>query len=100
MSETPKGQQLLTIWDTGAVVCVAPKSSMVQTNTKWIQGINIKFVMADRIKRSPVGVAEWFVFRINNKYFAVRFHIIDSANYQLLLGTELLVATSIGLFLC
>ena len=88
MSETPKGQQLLTIWDTGAVVCVAPKSLMVQTKTKWTQGADIDFVMADGVMRSPIGIAESFVFRIKDKYFAVRCYVVALANYQLLLGTE------------
>ena len=28
MSETTRGQQLLTVWDTGAVVCVTPVSTI------------------------------------------------------------------------
>ena len=98
MSETPKEQQLLTISDMGAVVCVAPKSSMIQTKIKWSQGTDIDFVMADRVKRSPIGVAECFVFRIKDKYFLLRCYVMESANYQLLLGTEFLVATGAGLF--
>ena len=82
------------------MVCVAPKSSMVQTNTKWRQGADIDFVMADGVKRSPIGVAECFVFHINDKYFAVRCYVVDSANYQLPLRTEFLVATGAGLFPC
>ena len=98
MSEGLKGQRLLTIWDTGAVVCVAPKSSMIQTKTRWTQGADIDFLMADGVKRSPSGVAEGFVFRTNDKYFALRCYIVDSANSQLLLGNEFLVATGAGLF--
>ncbi|KAF8428392.1 hypothetical protein BGX38DRAFT_425265 [Terfezia claveryi] len=98
MSEIPKGQQMLTVWDTGAVVCVAPVSSMTQTKTPWSKESDINFVMADRVKRAPIGVAEKFVFRLKNVYFAVRCYIVESANYQLLLGTEFLVATGAGLF--
>lgn len=98
MSETPKGQQLLTVWDTGACVCVAPLSSIVQTNTKWSRGADVNFVMADGVLKEPLGVAEKFVFRISNKYFAIRVYIVDKANYQLLLGTEFMVTTGCGLF--
>jgi len=98
MSETPKGQQMLTVWDTGAVVCVAPVSTMTQTKTTWSKGSDINFVMADGVKRAPVGIAERFVFRVKNVYFAVRCYVVELANYQLLLGTEFLVATGAGLF--
>lgn len=98
MSETPKGQQLLTVWDTGACVCVAPVSSMVQTKTSWTKGSDVNFIMADGVLKEPLGVAEKFVFKLRDKFFAVRVYVVDKANYQLLLGTEFMVTTSVGLF--
>lgn len=98
MCETPGGQQLLTVWDTGACVCVAPVSSMVQTKTKWSKGADVNFIMADGVQKEPLGMAEKFVFRVKEKYFAVRVYVVDTANYQLLLGTEFMVTTGVGLF--
>ncbi|RPB26197.1 hypothetical protein L211DRAFT_847354 [Terfezia boudieri ATCC MYA-4762] len=54
--------------------------------------------MADKVKRAPIGIAEKFVFHLKSIYFMVRCYIIESANYQLLLGTEFLVATGTSLF--
>lgn len=90
---------MLTVWDTDAVVCVASVSSMTQTKTSCTKGSDINFVMADGVKKAPVGVAERFVFRLKSVYFAVRSYVVVSANYQLLLGTECLVATGTGIFL-
>jgi len=71
ISKTRKGQQMLTIWDTGAVVYVAPVSTMTQTKTTWSKGSDINFVIVDGVKRAPIEIAERFVFRIKNVYFAV-----------------------------
>jgi len=71
---------------------------MAETKTAWSKGSDINFVMADGVKRAPIGIAETFVFRVENVYFAVRCYVVESANYQLLLGTEFLVATGAGLF--
>lgn len=79
-------------------MCVAPVSSMVQTMTKWRKESDINFVMADGVIKAPLGVADKFVFRISDKYFVVKVYIVDSANYQLLLGTEFMVTTGVGLF--
>ena len=61
---------------------------MMETKTKWLRGADIDFVMAGGVKRSPMRVAERFAFRIEDKYFAVRCYIMESANYQLLLGAK------------
>ncbi|KAF8456192.1 hypothetical protein BGX38DRAFT_66639 [Terfezia claveryi] len=98
MSETTRGQQLLTVWDTGAVVCVAPRSTMDQTKTKWKKGSDINFVLADGVLTSPIGVAERYVFKLQEKSFAVRVYVVERASYQLLLGTEFMVATGAALF--
>jgi len=54
--------------------------------------------MADGIKRAPIGIADRFVFCLKSVHFAVRCYVVEYANYQLLLGTEFLVATGAGLF--
>lgn len=46
----------------------------------------------------PNGMAERYVFRFQEKFFAVRVNIVEKANYQLLLGTEFMVATGVALF--
>lgn len=98
LSGTANGQQLLTVWDTGAVVCVAPMSTIRQTKTKWENKSDVGFVMADGVHSKPIGTAERFVFRIKDKHFAVKVYIVESANYQLLLGTQFIVATGCALF--
>lgn len=98
MSETAGGQQLLTVWDTGAVVCIVPMSTVIQTKTKWQKGSDINFLMADGLETSPIGIAEKFVFKLESKYFAVKVYIVEKANFQLLLGTEFMVAVGAALF--
>ncbi|RPB23544.1 hypothetical protein L211DRAFT_849806 [Terfezia boudieri ATCC MYA-4762] len=47
MSSTAKGQSLLTVWDTGAVVAVVPMSTVIQTGTEWLNTTDIDFILAD-----------------------------------------------------
>ena len=79
LSSTVIGQQLLTVWDTGAVVAVVPRSTIVQTGTEWTATSDIDFVMADGVRHSPLGHAPKFVFRIGSLYFVLRVYIVESA---------------------
>ena len=87
-SSTVKGQQLLTVWDTGAAVAVVPRSTIVQTGTDWVPQSDIDFVMADGARHTPVGVAPKFVFRIGDLFFVLKVYVVEGANYQLLLGNN------------
>ena len=98
LSSTVIGQQLLTVWDTGAVVAVVPRSTIVQTGTEWTATSDIDFVMADGVRHSPLGHAPKFVFRIGSLYFVLRVYIVESANYQLLLGNSFMHEVGAGVF--
>ena len=88
LSSTVKGQQLLTVWDTGAAVAVVPRSTIEQTGTDWIPQPDIDFVMADGARHMPLGFAPKFVFRIGDLFFVLKVYIVEGANYQLLLGNS------------
>lgn len=98
LSSTVVGQQLLTIWDTGAVVAVVPESTIVQTGTSWVRSSDVEFVMADGIRHAPLGHAPRFVFRIASLYFVLKVYVVASANYQLLLGTSFMHECAAALF--
>ncbi|KAF8454011.1 hypothetical protein BGX38DRAFT_1268249 [Terfezia claveryi] len=68
MSSTAKGQSLLTVWDTGAVVVVVP--------------------MTDGVSSAPIGHSPRFIFELGEIFFALKVYIVETANYQLLLGTS------------
>ena len=98
LTSTVKGQQLLTVWDTGAAVAVVPRSTIVQTGTEWVQKSDIDFVMADGARHTPLGYAPQFVFRIGDLYFVLKVYVVESANYQLLLGNSFMYDVGAGLF--
>ena len=62
LTSTVKGQHLLTVWDTGAAVVVAPKSTMELTGIEWVQHPDIDFVMANGAWHTLLGYASKFVF--------------------------------------
>ena len=47
LSSTVDGQQLLTVWDTGAAVAVVPKSTIEQTGTDWVRTSDIDLVLCN-----------------------------------------------------
>ena len=79
-------------------MAVAPRSTMVQTGTPWLPSSDIDFVMADGKRHSPLGHAPKFVFRIGTVHFVLKVYIVESANYQLLLGTTFMHEVGAGLF--
>ena len=98
LSSTICNQQLLTVWDTGAVIAVVPRSTITLTGTPWIESSDIDFVMADGVCHSPLGHAPRFVFRIASLYFVLRVYVVEQANYQLLLGTGFMHEVGAALF--
>ena len=54
--------------------------------------------MVDGKRHSPLGYAPKFVFRIDTLHFVLKVYIVDSANYQLLLGTSFMHEVGAGLF--
>ena len=99
LSSTIDGQQLLTVWDTGAAVAVVPKRTIEQTGTDWVRTSDIDLVLADRQRHSPLGHAPKIVFRIRDIYFVFQVYVVEGANYQLLLGTSFIYDTGLHYFL-
>ena len=99
LSSTVLGQQLLTIWNTGALVAVVPESTIWQTSTDWSRTSDIDFVMVDGVRHSPLGHALRFVFHIGSFYFVLKVYIVAAANYQLLLGMSFIHEYEAALFL-
>ena len=91
-------EQLLTVWDTGAVVAVVPKSTIEQTGTDWVRTSDIDLVFADGQRHSSLGYAPKFVFRIGDIYFVLKVYMVEGANYQLLLVTSFIYDTGAALF--
>ena len=98
MCKTTKGQDLLTVWDTGSGVSVVPLSSVELTKTPWSATSDVEFGLADGVVTQPLGHAPKFMFQIGDVFFATRVYIVQEANYQLLLGTAFMVKTGAGLF--
>ncbi|KAI5781875.1 hypothetical protein EDC01DRAFT_632580 [Geopyxis carbonaria] len=97
---TMRNQDLLTIFDTGAVKAAIPRSTAVGTRSSWSKETPhpISFIKADGTTYKPAGFCPSFKFMFGSSVFDIQAYVVDSAPFQLLLGTEFLWATGAGLF--
>ncbi|KAI5789054.1 hypothetical protein EDC01DRAFT_631103 [Geopyxis carbonaria] len=97
---TMRNQDLLTIFDTGAVKAAIPRSTVTGTSTPWSTETPhpISFVKSDGSRYKPAGFCPSFKFRFGTSTYDIEAYVVDNAPFQLLLGTEFLWATGAGLF--
>ncbi|KAI5778989.1 hypothetical protein EDC01DRAFT_634099 [Geopyxis carbonaria] len=95
IASTMRGQDLLTIFDTGAVKAAIPLSTANGSRTPWTTKLphDLYFVKADGSRYKPAGFCPAFKFRFGSFEFDIEAYVVDKAPFQLLLGTEFLWAT-------
>ncbi|KAI5795809.1 hypothetical protein EDC01DRAFT_629730 [Geopyxis carbonaria] len=98
ISSTLRGHDLLTIFDTGAVKAAIPVSTANGSQSPWTTQLPHKlcFIKADGTRYTPAGYCPSFKFRFGTFEFDIEAYVVDSAPFQLLLGTEFLWATGAG----
>ncbi|KAI5779508.1 hypothetical protein EDC01DRAFT_633802 [Geopyxis carbonaria] len=95
ISSTLRGQDMLTIFDTGAVKAAVPLSTANGSRCPWTTKLphKLSFIKADGSRYSPAGFCPSFRFRFGTVEFDIQAYVVDNAPFQLLLGTEFLWAT-------
>ncbi|KAI5806361.1 hypothetical protein EDC01DRAFT_626444 [Geopyxis carbonaria] len=95
ISSTLRGQEMLTIFDTGAVKAAVPISTANGSRTPWTTKLphKLSFIKADGSRYSPAGFCPSFRFRFGTVEFDIQAYVVDTAPFQQLLGTEFLWAT-------
>ena len=90
-TKSPGGQNMLTIWDTAALLSLVPMSTVRALNLEFTPGADVSFVVANGSKMSPVGHSfVQFSFPESNQMFREKVYVVDFAPFQLLLGIRFL----------
>jgi hypothetical protein len=98
VTQTIRNEDMLTIFDTGAVKNAVTRHTVAAVGCKWTDRTDIAFVNADGIKYKPLGMCLDFPFKIGNRKFKTKVYVLDQAPFQFLLGMTFLHATGCGLF--
>ncbi|KAI5802968.1 hypothetical protein EDC01DRAFT_627780 [Geopyxis carbonaria] len=100
LASTLRGHDLLTIFDTGAVKAAIPVSTADGSFSSWSTTTpqQISFVKSDGSRYKPAGFCPSFKFRFGSFQFDIQAYVVETAPFQLLLGTEFLWATGAGIF--
>ncbi|KAI5803704.1 hypothetical protein EDC01DRAFT_627527 [Geopyxis carbonaria] len=101
ISSTLRGQDMLTIFDTGAVKAAIPISTATGSRSTWTENLphQLCFIKSDGSRYTPAGYCPSFKFRFGTFEYDIEAYVVDNAPFQLLLGTEFLWATGADLFL-
>jgi hypothetical protein len=98
VTQTIRNEDMLTIFDTGAVKNAVTRHTVAAVGCKWTDRTDISLVNADSIKYKPLGMCLDFPFKIGNRKFKTKVYVLDQAPFQFLLGMTFLHATGCGLF--
>jgi predicted aspartyl protease len=98
VTQTIRNEDMLTIFDTGAVKNAVTRHTVAAVGCKWTDRTDISFVNTDGIKYKPLGMCLDFPFKIGNRKFKTKVYVLDKAPFQFLLGMTFLHATGCGLF--
>jgi len=79
-------------------VVVVPMSTVLQTTTEWLNTADIYFILADGVSSAPIRHAPRFALELGEIFFALKVYIVETANYQLLLGTSFMYKVGAALF--
>ena len=100
---SPGGQQLLTIWDTAALLSMVPMSTVRALNLSYTPGSDVSFVVANGSKMSPLGYCSDMQFSFpddaRRRMYHDRVYVVESAPFQLLLGVRFLHRHWAGIFI-
>ena len=96
-AKSPGGQDMLTIWDTAALLSLVPMSTVKALNLPFTPGSDVSFVVANGSSMAPVGYCTiQFSFLTDGgagsstPVFAEKVYVVDTAPFQLLLGIRFL----------
>lgn len=98
IKKTVGNQDLLTIWDTGCVHIIVPRSTVERTSQVWQKGSDLSLITIDSSTIAPLGICKQFAFKIQGSCFVRRAYVVEQACFQLLLGTYFLCEVGAGLF--
>ena len=98
VTKTTSEKEMMTIIDSGAVKAVVTRKIVEASSCMWTEGSDVKFIKADGTTYTPAGVCEEFSFTMGTINFKVHAYVVDRAPFQLLLGTQFLWATGVGIF--
>ena len=98
VTQTIRNEDMLTIFDTGAVKNAVTRNTIAAVGCKWTDKVDISFVNAGGVEYKPLGMCLEFPFKIAHVKFKTKVYILETAPFQLLLGTTFLHATGCGLF--
>lgn len=88
---TVGGEDLLTVWDSGAVETYIPNSTHLSTDHAIDLPSDVTFVTIEGKKANPFGIRSEFSFIIGGVCFIHRNYVIERACFQLLLGTRFML---------
>ena len=90
--KSPVGQNMLTIWDTAALLSLVPMSTVKALNLAFTPGTDISFVVANGSHMAPIDHCTiQFAFLSKSAsggispIFAEKVYVVDNAPFQLLL---------------
>ena len=91
-TRSPGGQDMLTIWDTAALLILVPMSTVRALNLEFTPGSDISFVVANGSRMAPVGYCSnlQFSFPESTQMFGEKVYVVEYAPFQLLLGIRFL----------
>jgi hypothetical protein len=97
VTQTSRNEDMLTIFDTGAVKNAVTRHTITAVGCKWSEKVDISFVNAVGVKYKPLGMCHEFPFKIGKVKFKTKVYVLEKAPFQLLLGMTFLHATGFGL---
>ncbi|GAO49753.1 hypothetical protein G7K_3895-t1 [Saitoella complicata NRRL Y-17804] len=98
MSQTVDGQDMLTVFDTGTSCNVILRSTLVACGYKISSASDVHFTMVEDKNTYPIGIVDRFFCRLNGQDYIIKVYVIESASFQLLVGTKFMWLIGASLF--
>ena len=98
-TQTRGGQDMLTVWDTGALLSLVPMSTVKALNLAFVPGSDVAFVVANGSRMEPLSYCPSMPFFVSSHPYVDKVYVVDTAPFQLLLGVQFLHCHWAGLFL-
>ena len=84
-TQSSAGQDILTMWDTGALLSLVPMSTVTDLNLTFVSTSDVAFVVANGSRMQPLWYCPNMRFSIANHHFVDKVYVVPSAPFQLLL---------------
>ena len=97
-TQSKGGQDMLTVWDTGALLSLVPMSTVTALNLPFSPTSDVAFVVANSSRMEPLGYCPNMPFSICGHGFVDKVYVVESAPFQLLLGIQFLHRHWAGMF--